>query len=516
MSVYEVSFNYTSKQSVCVEILLLSVTRHLLSKSTKSADLEIGSHSTSLLIPTDGFIPNLPQCILYINPLNINIGGQLTGPLVTRETIENIFIVDEASIKIQKVFDIRGYLENNTFSGISTKSGVLRHTPGLILAGYYLREDGLGAHLPNLVENVFYNFENISFVRMPARNQLNFYFLNSIKNFSKKNLENYKRDFKWMKFWYNSINKYQITPQLYLNGKYLHVGGVDINPAEFQREIANVQLLKSKLNTESYYYLMWESTGIEVMKDLLLSFDNIVVTNEWLRMLIMEKLGHPKVHVVEHIAKFYSKPSQGSTDTFNFGYSGGLWERKNVDKTIIAFQQLPDKNTKTPKLKIHSRDFVNTESMVNKIKSLINSPHIEIKNKTLSDDEYADWWATLNCLVFVSAGEGYSIQPRQALSMGIPVILSQNTSHLDLLGVPGIVWVESKIEEKAYFSGMPGANINVGNQFTVKIEDIKKAMLEMLQNYEYYKSEAQKAIPIIKDKINSETIKQRWEQILKI
>ena len=48
MSVYEVSFNYTSKQSVCVEILLLSVTRHLLSKSTKSADLEIGSHSTSL------------------------------------------------------------------------------------------------------------------------------------------------------------------------------------------------------------------------------------------------------------------------------------------------------------------------------------------------------------------------------------------------------------------------------------------------------------------------------------
>ena len=154
--------------------------------------------------------------------------------------------------------------------------------------------------------------------------------------------------------------------------------------------------------------------------------------------------------------------------------------------------------------------------MVNKIKSLINSPHIEIKNKTLSDDEYADWWATLNCLVFVSAGEGYSIQPRQALSMGIPVILSQNTSHLDLLGVPGIVWVESKIEEKAYFSGMPGANINVGNQFAVKIEDIKKAMLEMLQNYEYYKSEAQKAIPIIKDKINSETIKQRWEQILKI
>ena len=514
MSIYEVSFNYTSKQSVCIEVLLLSATRHLLSKSTKISDLKIGSNSASILIPTDGFIPNLPQCVLYINPLNINIGGQLTGPLVTRDAIENAFIVDETSIKIQKVFDIRGYLENTTFGGINTKSGILRRSPGLIFAGYYLREDGLGAHLPNLVENVFYNYENISFIRMPGRAQLNFYFLNSIKDFSKKNLENYKKDFKWMKFWYSTVNKYQATPQLYHNGKYLHVGGIDINPIEFQKEIANVQFLKSKFNIESYYYLMWESTGIEVMKDLLMSFDNIVVTNEWLRMLIMEKLGHPKVHVVEHIAKFYSKKRQDSSDTYTFGYSGGLWDRKNVDKVVIAFQQLGNKQYK---LKIHSRDFVNTGPMVDKIKNLVGENSlIDIKNKTLSDNDYAEWWAAINCLVFVSSGEGYSIQPRQALSMGIPVILSKNTSHLDLINIPGIVWVESSTEERAYFSGMPGANINVGNHFAVKIEDIKKAMYEMIDNYSHYKREAQKAITIIKEKTNSETIKQQWERILKI
>jgi len=63
---------------------------------------------------------------------------------------------------------------------------------------------------------------------------------------------------------------------------------------------------------------------------------------------------------------------------------------------------------------------------------------------------------------------------------------------------------------------MPGANINVGNHFAVKIEDIKKAMYEMIDNYSHYKREAQKAITIIKEKTNSETIKQQWERILKI
>ena len=519
LSIYKIDFVYTSKQEITLEALLLSQGRQLISKSSKTASLPIGRNSASILIPTDGFIPSMDRCIILINPLNINIGGGLTAALANPDAVNNIFTIEEVSVKIQKIFDIRSYLEKSNFSGIgnNAQSAVIRHTPGIILSGYYLREDGLGAHLPNLVENVFYNYKNLSFIRMPNRSQLNFYFLNNISNWSKKNLERHNKDFKWMKFWYSNLNKHLAIPQLYTNGKYFHVGGIDINPSDFRREIEIVQFLKKVLNVETYYYLMWESTGIEIMRDLLLSFDNIIVTNNWIKMLIQEKLGHPKVHVVEHIAKFYSEKNLAKNDTkFNFGYSGGLWERKNVDKIIIAFQQFKTDSSKCT-LRIHSRNFVNTQQMIDKIKNIAkNDPSIEIKNETLPDKQYTDWWETLNCLVFVSAGEGYSIQPRQALSMGIPVILSKNTSHLDLIDVPGIIWVPSSKQEKAHFSGMPGANIDVGFQFAVKIEDIKIAMEECYKNYAFYKKEAEKAIPIIKEKTNPNIIKEQWEQILKI
>ena len=139
---------------------------------------------------------------------------------------------------------------------------------------------------------------------------------------------------------------------------------------------------------------------------------------------------------------------------------------------------------------------------------------IELKNKTLSASEYASWWNELNCLVFVSSGESYSIQPRQALMQGIPVILSKNTAHLDLLDIPGILWVNADTPEPAYFSGQPDANLTVGHQFGCEISDIIDKMAEVKKNYKYWKEQAKIGGEIIKKRVKPSIIKNQWEALI--
>jgi len=258
---------------------------------------------------------------------------------------------------------------------------------------------------------------------------------------------------------------------------------------------------------------MWESTGLKKIEGILNAFDNVIVTNTWLKNLIKKELGHKNVHRVEHIAKYYDVPSDGAGETFNFGYSGGLWERKGIDRIIKAYNQA--KGSKT-KLRIHSRDFVNLPHMLKAVEDVIKiSPDtIELQNKTLSNEEYASWWNTLNCFVFISAGESYSIQPRQALMQGIPVILSKNTAHLDLLDIPGILWVETEERKGAEFSGQPGQEFDVGTQFIASIDNTVEQMKKVMENYNYWKKEAQKGGAIIRKKVNPVNIKKQWEAIL--
>ena len=132
----------------------------------------------------------------------------------------------------------------------------------------------------------------------------------------------------------------------------------------------------------------------------------------------------------------------------------------------------------------------------------------------MPDAEFVDWWDTLNCYVFVSAGESYSVTPRQALMQGTPVILSKNTSHLDLLDVPGILWVNCTEAGTAKYSGNADLGSEVGAQFEPHIDEVKECMKEVKKNYIYWKAEAQKGGEIIKQRTSKENIAKQWRKIL--
>jgi glycosyltransferase involved in cell wall biosynthesis len=263
---------------------------------------------------------------------------------------------------------------------------------------------------------------------------------------------------------------------------------------------------------------MWENKGFEKLAELFHIYDNVIVTNKWLHDELKDFYGDKiKLHNIEHIAKYYTKPSTGSTETFNYGFSGGLWERKKVGVIMEAFDK-----AKTPndKLKIHTRKHANTEPMINafveefsKYQTDTNG-QIDFINKTMPDDEFTSWWDTLNCYIFISAGESYSVTPRQALMQGTPVILSKNTSHLDLLDVPGILWVECDEKYTAKYSGNADLGAEIGTQFEPRLKDVVKNMKEVRINYSHWKNEAIKGGEIIKKRISKENIAKQWRNVL--
>ena len=258
---------------------------------------------------------------------------------------------------------------------------------------------------------------------------------------------------------------------------------------------------------------MWENTGVSTLKDIIPTFDNIVVTNSWLTDCLKEEYPETEIYKVEHIASFPNFINNPEPNKFVYGYSGGFWDRKKVDNIIDAFNAC---KTENDYLKLHSRRFVNTPVMMNQLKEHIAQEpnNIILQHKTLDNEEYQSWWELLNCYVFLSAGESYSITPRQALLQGIPVILSKNTAHLDLKDIPGILWVESGDFSDAYYSGRPDDVGSIGMQYNPDMGQAIAQIKEVKKNYGYWKEEAQKAIPILKQQVDKANIKASWYSLL--
>jgi len=516
-AVYRITLKYESNSNYTAAAFLSYMDNKLISQFACELIFKKGKHEINFNIIIDGYLTpsNTSVILLHINSKELSgftLGRGLTDAILPTHEIGSSLEIFTDTIKINKVFDLRVHLAQKKYEMLNMKGDIDNTTP-IILQGYYLREDGLGAHLPNLIENVFYNHKTISFNRQPNRHQLHFSFISNLKDFSKDELDLYERDFKWMRFYYSREGIFRVNPSQFQNAKFIHVGGFDLDATSIYSDLQTLKAMKKFINAETCMYLMWESTGVHKIKELINAFDKVVVTNTWLKDLIESELGHEKVFKVPHIAKYYEQPSEGSGDTFNFGYSGGLWERKGVDTIIHSFNKIKEDNDR---LRLHSREFVNIPQMVEKMKNIIKRDHkgIDLKNRTLNNAEYASWWNTLNCYVFISSGEGFSMTPRQALLQGIPVILSKNTAHLDLKNVPGILWVTCEKQSGALFSGQPEANLDAGDQFIAKQSEVIEQMLNVKKNYDYWKSEAKKGGEIIRKQTAPDVIKKGWESIL--
>jgi len=108
----------------------------------------------------------------------------------------------------------------------------------------------------------------------------------------------------------------------------------------------------------------------------------------------------------------------------------------------------------------------------------------------LSPDLYMDAQQQTDCFVYPSKGEGFSVQPREAMALGIPTIITNNTAQKTICNSGLVECVDSNIEKAAYYQLWEAI---IGNNFDCTVDDLANAMLKVYENYDHYLKQSEAA-----------------------
>lgn len=238
-------------------------------------------------------------------------------------------------------------------------------------------------------------------------------------------------------------------------------------------------------------YSMIESSRIpkEWVTILNQQFDAVVIPDPFLVKVYQDSGVKIPIFILPcgiHLDEFYNA-SKVSHKEFIFGMSAGFEARKNHAMLIEAFIQ-EFRRDNNVKLKIHGRfgDPHLKHAIIEKIKK-IRPGKIELTSETFTRKDYVQFYANLDCYVFISKGEGFSISPREAMALGIPCILTNNTAHTTLCNTQLVYSIPAPYVEPAVY---PIFGQVCGHYLNCRIKDVRLALRNVYNNYAVFTERA--------------------------
>lgn len=216
---------------------------------------------------------------------------------------------------------------------------------------------------------------------------------------------------------------------------------------------------------DSYYVDVYKKSGVNIpIFELPLG----LVMDDFLSAPLKQERNHPLV----------------------FANFSGEGFRKNHLVLVRAFAKV-FKNNPDVILRINSR-FPHTESgkLLRKEIRDLNLQNVHFTELSLERKGYLDLFQSIDCYVNISKGEGFSIQPREAMALGIPSILTDNTAQSTICKTGLVKAISSPILEPAYYDMLQRTS---GNFFNCSEEEVANALVDMYVNYESYLAKAQSA-----------------------
>lgn len=237
-------------------------------------------------------------------------------------------------------------------------------------------------------------------------------------------------------------------------------------------------------------------------------FDAVVVADPFYIKVYEESgVNIPVFHIPLgiFIDEFLDKPIKSKANTpFVFRCNARFFNRKNHQLIVKAFAK-EFGNRRDIILKMNGGGKWGKQTVYDKLKQLVKGLKINnifVTNDPLPWKDYVEQMSKMDCYINVSVGEGFSIQPREALALGIPVIVSNNTAQKTLCASGFVRAVTSKILITKYSKK---ADQELGYQFNCKQEDVQKAMRDVYENYEKYLDKAHEGRNWVKQ--------YRWESL---
>lgn len=241
-------------------------------------------------------------------------------------------------------------------------------------------------------------------------------------------------------------------------------------------------------------YSMIEATRIpsEWVIILNLYFDAVVVPDKFL--IDVYKNSGVTIPIFElplglELNNFLAQPiKKHRSKPMVFANLGAGIERKNHLLLIQAFAKAFGNNPDVL-LKINCR-YADEDLWLalNREAARLGVENIQISQLCLDKNEYLKFFQTIDCYVSFSKAEGFSIQPREAMALGIPTIVTDNTAQETVCQSNLVKIVSSQLKEPAFY---PWGGY-CGFRFNCSTEDAVQALLDVYNNYDSYlqKSEA--------------------------
>ena len=223
------------------------------------------------------------------------------------------------------------------------------------------------------------------------------------------------------------------------------------------------------ITTHSFLYNSFKNSGLLIPL--------YVVNQYYNKYVIKEKIN------MKNIRKYFNIGINCST----------LVNRKNLENVIKACNKLLNK--------INIKLYIHVSSDYFKLLDKINIPKyaiLSIKPKT--HDEMAKWYSNLDCYIYPSFGEGWSMTPRESMYLSIPTIISDIPAHDELIqsGYYKVLYSDTKIN--SYYEFLKDT-CGEWKYFSETI--IEFAIIDVYKNYIKYKNLA---------KLGSEWIKPKWDK----
>ncbi|KAA3630005.1 MAG: glycosyltransferase family 1 protein [Proteobacteria bacterium] len=305
------------------------------------------------------------------------------------------------------------------------------------------------------------------------------------------------------------------NPNAFKNALFLDIARETWNPAGVRQQMERTIRHKRVFNAVTAVYLMWESDRLwDLYADMISAYDFCIVTSDILAEFLDDrgidwlKLPHP--YDFACIAPARTRGQQD--DPVRFGISAGLWRRKNVALLAAEFVNAFG-NDAGAELSIHTRSDIEHDDFRSECEAIERlrdgGARIELINESLPREEYLDWMRSLDVYCFVSAGEGYSITPREALHLGVPVLLHDAHVHAEFSHLPGVVRVPSAGLQPAR-PNTASAACDIGSDWRIDADALRGALRYCLDHHASLKKRLAERCDEVRKLHDMDEIRSAW------
>jgi glycosyltransferase involved in cell wall biosynthesis len=227
---------------------------------------------------------------------------------------------------------------------------------------------------------------------------------------------------------------------------------------------------------------MWESSRLpEGFRDTIHEFDTIIVPS-WHNVELFSKF-HPNVKFVPlgiDPERWHYVPRQAPGRDFRF-LIGGSGSRKGLDLAVRAFKAVFatwPKDGPVPRLILKAP---RGDTEVNGVSTF--GDRIEIVSGKLDADAEVALYEGAHCYLQPSRGEGFGLQPLQAIAQGIPTILTNAHGHESFAHLG--LGIGSKMSTADYF-----VFGDAGEWWEPSLEDLCEQMWAVYNDYAAHEAKA--------------------------